>query len=225
MYRQLYHVMARYKIIEPQIKEVAAGKQNAGTKYLVAKLQNTLCIWEEPQTFTCFIAPIVNMFAPLLSIQHGGTSQADQPIPEELAYVTGCWIDWCPPQKFYKQHLSDHAPRPATATRPAQEAIKAGSLVMKGGKPILYTTLRIFCQYYLDEFGEKQWIRGGSPEEVGQRAFSAYCVPAEEDKTPQAMPTAPNTEIVGGKAVQTAPAPQAQPTFVQQPQGTQPLPY
>lgn len=177
--------MARYKLIEPLIKTVEQGKQNAGTKYLVAKLQNTLCPWEDMQTFTYFIQPIVNIFTPLLSIQHGGTAQADQPIPEELQYVTGCWIDWCPPQKFYKQHLSDHPAQPATANRPAREAIKAGSLVSKGGKPILYTTLRIFCQYYIDEFGEKQWIRGGSPEEVGQRAFGAYCVPAEEDKAPQ----------------------------------------
>lgn len=221
--------MARYKIIEPQIKVVEQGKQNAGTKYLLAKLQNALCLWEEPQTFTCFIQPIVNLFTPLLSIQHGGTAQADQPIPEELQMVTGCWIDWCPPQKFYKQHLSSHPARPATATQPAREAIQAGSLVMKGGKPILYTTLRIFCQYYMDEFGEKQWIRGGSPEEVGQRAFSAYCVPAEENTTPQIMPTALAPEIVGGQVVQPAPAPTArqgqQPQFVQNPQGGQPIPY
>lgn len=221
--------MARYKIIEPQIKVVEQGKQNAGTKYLLAKLQNALCLWEEPQTFTCFIQPIVNLFTPLLSIQHGGTAQADQPIPEELQMITGCWIDWCPPQKFYKQHLSSHPARPATATQPAREAIQAGSLVMKGGKPILYTTLRIFCQYYMDEFGEKQWIRGGSPEEVGQRAFSAYCVPAEENTTPQIMPTAPTPEIVGGQVVQPAPVPTAQqgqqPQFVQNPQGAQPLPY
>ena len=220
--------MARYKLIEPLIKTVEQGKQNAGTKYVVAKLQNVMCIWEEPQTFTCFIQPIVNMLTPLLSIQHGGAAQTDQPIPEELQYVTGCWIDWCPPQKFYKQHLSDHPARPATATRPATEAIKAGSLVSKGGKPILYTTLRIFCQYYIDEFGEKQWIRGGSPEEVGQRAFSAYCIPAEEDKAPQLMPTTPEPEIVGGQVVQPAPAPTAQgqqPTFTQAPQGGQPLPY
>lgn len=58
--------MARYKLIEPLIKTVEAGKQNAGTKYVVAKLQNVMCIWEEPQTFTCFIQPIVNMLTPLL---------------------------------------------------------------------------------------------------------------------------------------------------------------
>ena len=43
--------MARYKVIEPLSKTVEAGKQNAGTKYVVAKLQNVMCIWEEPQTF------------------------------------------------------------------------------------------------------------------------------------------------------------------------------
>lgn len=220
--------MARYKIIEPVIKTVEQGKQNAGTKYLIAKLQNVMCIWEEPQTFTCFNKSIVTMFTPLLSVQNGGTAQADQPIPEELLYITGCWIDWCPPQKFYKQHLSDHPARPATATRPATEAIKAGSLVSKGGKPILYTTLRIFCQYYIDESGEKQWLNGSFPNQVGERAFSAYCIPAEEDKIPQLMPATPEPEIVGGQVIQPAPAPTAQgqqPTFTQAPQGGQPLPY
>lgn len=75
---------------------------------------------------------------------------------------------------------------------------------------------------------KKQWIRGGSPEEVGQRAFGAYCVPAEEDKAPQFVPTTPAPEIIGGQVVQPAPAPTAQgqqPTFTQAPQGVQPSQY
>lgn len=201
--------MARYRILNPVIKTVEQGKQNAGKKYLVAELQNTMCVWEPTQTFTCFIDAIVAAFTPLLSIAHGGTAQQDAQLPEELSTVTGCWIDWVPPQKFYKQHLSSHPAQPATPTRAARPAIQAGELVKKGDTPILYTTLRIFCQYYLDEFNEKQWIRGGSPEEVGQRAFSAYCIPAKEDGTPQAMPTT-QPEIVGGQVIQTAPQPQPQ---------------
>lgn len=210
--------MARYRILKPVIKTVPQGKYNAGKKYLVAELQNTLSVWEPTQTFTCFIDAVVEVFTPLLSIAHGGTGQTDSPIPQEYAIVEGCWIDWTPPQKFYKQHLSNHDARPATPTQAARPAIKAGELVKKGDKPVLFTTLRIFCQYFVDEFGEKQWIRGCSPEEQGQRAFQAYCIPAEEDKTPQEVPSAP-TEIVGGQQVQTAPPPQ-QPQFVQQPAGT-----
>ncbi len=203
--------MAKYRIINPVIKTVPAGKQNAGGKYLIAKLQNTMCIWEIPHTYTCFNPLIVEALTPLLSMQNGGIAQENQPIPEELATITGCWVDWQPAQKFYKQHLSDHQARPATPTQAARPAIKAGELVKKGNEPILFTTLRIFCQYYIDEFGEKTWLIGESPEEVGQRAFRNYCIPATEDKTPQTVQQ-PEVEIVNGQPIQTI-----QPQFAQNP--------
>lgn len=202
--------MAKYEIKDAVIKTVEAGKQNAGKKFLVAKLQNTLCIWEEPQTFTCFIDLIVNAYAQLLPIAKGGTAQAEQPIPEQLKYVTGCWIDWEPAQQFYKQHLSNHEARPATATQVARPAIRAGELVKKGDTPVIYTKLRIFCMYYIDEFNEKQFVRGGSPEEVGQRAFSAYCIPVNPEKVATTVPAQAGVEMIGGQPVQTAPAPQSQ---------------
>lgn len=200
--------MAKYEIKDAVIKTVEAGKQNAGKKFLVAQLQNTLCIWEETQTFTCFIDIIVNAYAQLLPISKGGLAQAEQPIPEQLKYVTGCWIDWEPAQQFYKQHLSNHEARPATATSAARPAIRAGELVKKGDTPIVYTKLRIFCVYYIDEFNEKQFVRGGSPEEVGQRAFTAYCVPITPERIATPAPAQVGIETVGGQPIQTAPAPQ-----------------
>lgn len=41
----------------------------------------------------------------------------------------------------------------------------------------VFNSLRIFCQYYIDEFGERIWIKGESPEEVFRRDFKYKCVP------------------------------------------------
>lgn len=213
--------MARYRIVEPKIAVVPEGKANAGTKYLVAKLQNMLCIWEDPQTFTSFNTLMVKAFEPLLSIAHGGTAQQDAVIPDELSIISGCWVNYTPAQKFHKQHLSGHAAQPATPTRAAKPAIRAGELVGKNGQPTVFTTLAVFCQYYLDEFNEKQWVRGCSPDEAGARAFQAYCIPVKEDATPQTVEQQlPQPETVGGQTIQPINPTQQQPQQ-QSPQFTQ----
>lgn len=217
--------MAQYNVLNPELRVIPEGKQNAGQKYLYASLQNKNCIWETPQTFTSFNPNIVKAYEQLLPIDKGGLAQTAQTIPPELTVVTGHWADYIPPQKFYKQHLSDHAPVPPSPTNPqGRPAIKAGELVKKNGIPIIYDTLRVFCLYYLDEKGERNYARGEAPKEVGQRAFSAYCVPISTDQTPQtveepipvvqAQPTQPTQQP------QTA-QPQAQ--FVQQPSQGQPV--
>lgn len=226
--------MAQYNILNPVLKVIPEGKQNAGKKYLYASLQNAKCIWETPQTFTNFNENVVKAFEQVLPIDKGGLAQTAQPIPPELTTVTGHWVDYVPPQKFYKQHLSDHAPVPPSPTNPqGRPAIKAGELVKKNGIPIQYDTLRVFCLYYLDEFNEKQYLRGESPQEVGQRAFNAYCIPVPSDSTPQevepipvvqAQPTTQQPQTAQPQAQfaqqpgQGQPVqPQAQPQFVQQP--------
>lgn len=226
--------MAQYNILNPVLKVIPEGKQNAGKKYLYASLQNAKCIWETPQTFTNFNENVVKAFEQVLPINKGGLAQTEQPIPPELATVTGHWVDYMPTQKFYKQHLSDHAPVPPSPTNPqGRPAIKAGELVKKNGIPIQYDTLRVFCLYYLDEFNEKQYLRGESPQEVGQRAFNAYCIPVPSDSTPQevepipvvqAQPTTQQPQTAQPQAQfaqqpgQGQPVqPQAQPQFVQQP--------
>ena len=226
--------MAQYNILNPELRTIPEGKQNAGKKYLYASLQNAKCVWETPQTFTNFNENVVKAFEKVLPINKGGLAQTEQPIPPEFTTITGHWVDYIPTQKFYKQHLSDHAPVPPSPTNPqGRPAIKAGELVKKNGIPIVYDTLRVFCLYYLDEFNEKQYLRGESPQEVGQRAFSAYCVPVPSDSTPQevepipvvqAQPTTQQPQTAQPQAQfaqqpgQGQPAqPQAQPQFIQQP--------
>lgn len=187
--------MARYKISNPVIKKVEAGKQNAGVEYMTCTLKNTRCIWEEGQTYVCFLPEIVAVFKQILPLNKGGLAQQEQPIPAELSELQGCWVDWKPAQMFYKRHLSDHPAQPATATRAARPAIKAGQLVGEQGNPTVFTTLRVFCIYYIDEdTGEKIWAKGNSPVEVGQRAFANYCVPVMQNNQPQQT----EPEIVNG---------------------------
>lgn len=215
--------MAQYNLLNPELKTIQKGP-NTGKKYLYASLQNAKCIWETPQTFTNFNENVVKAFEKLLPINKGGLAQQELPIPPELTTVTGHWVDFVPTQKFYKQHLSDHAPVPPSPTNPnGRPAIKAGELVKKNNIPIVYDTLRVFCLYYLDEFGERNYPHGESPQEVGQRAFSAYCVPVPSDSTPQEVEPIP--VIQAQPTTQAAPQPQfvqqgqgqpAQPNFVQQ---------
>lgn len=196
--------MAQYQIINPEIRTIEQGKQNAGNKFLRCTLKNKRCFWEEGQTYVNFMPEVVAAFESVLPIDKGGKAQQAQPLPLELSTIEGCWVNWKPAQMFYKKHLSDHPAQPAVPAsannpgRAARPAIKAGELVGEKGNPTIFTTLRVFCIYYVDEFGEKTWIRGNSPDEVGQRAFSNYCVPITENHNPQTIPTTQEPEIVGG---------------------------
>ena len=113
--------------------------------------------------------------------------------------------------------MSAHPAQPATPTSPAKPAINVGDIVSKGGIPIVYTTLRVFCIYYTDEFGEKAYPRGESPQEVGQRAFNAYCIPINENGQPQTIndpaKTEPAETVPGAPTASVPPAPQPQPAF------------
>lgn len=45
----------------------------------------------------------------------------------------------------------------------------------------MFQSLRIFCQYFIDELGQKTWIKGESPTEVYQREYKYKCVPYSEN--------------------------------------------
>ena len=214
--------MAQYKFISAEIRRVPAGKQNANKEYILAQIKNVRSMYEPSQTFVCFLPEVVEALKPYIDIQHGGTAQQAQPIPTEYN-VTGCWCDYTPATKFYKQHLSAHdAVLPSPTNPKGKAAIKVGDLVTdNNGNPIIYTTLRVFCQYYIDDDGQKIWIRGCSPEEAGQQAFSAYCISVNENTTPQ---VAEPIEVVQYQEGQVPPQPQQ---VIQQPvqsQPTQPQP-
>lgn len=219
--------MAQFVITSPEIKTVPVGKQNAGTKYLIAQLQNKQCPWEEPTTLTSFIPHIVAAFEQVLPIAKGGVAQTEQAIPAELQVINGCFVNYTPEQKFYKQHLSAHPAKPATPTSPARAAINIGDLVSKNGIPIVYKSMPVFCPYYFDENNEKQWWKGNSPEEVGSRNFQSFCVPVQEERIASNPATAgfgPQSENVGGQTVATVDNPSSEahgavPTFQQTPAG------
>ena len=171
--------MAKFQLLNPVLRvvgqkydergipvgEINRNVQNAGNKYLYSQLINLDCPWEGTQTYTSFQKPVVAIFEPLLSMQHGGIGQTDQAIPEMFQTIEGCYVSWKSPQPFYKKHLSAHPANPAKGT----PAIMAGDIVKQGGVPVIYTELVVFCQYYYDSRGEKQWMRGSTPEEVGEQ--------------------------------------------------------
>lgn len=214
MYRQLYIAMARYllsnvKLIPVGLKTDANGNQSIDRsknpdgkrKFLRGVLTNVQCFWDKPKVYVDFVPEHVEVFANYLSVANGGTQQEDQPLPESMKYVSGCWVDWKAPTPFYKRHLSSHPARPATATQVARPAIVAGSLVCGADNktPIVYTELRMFCQYFIDEeTGEKTWIPGFSPNEIGNQAMAAYCVPIASMQSTQM--TDDDTEIITGQA-------------------------
>lgn len=239
--------MAKFQLLNPVLRVIGQkygqdGKpvgavnpnvQNSGNKYVYSQLINLDCPWEGTQVYTSFQANVVALFEPLLSIQHGGLAQADQPIPEMFQTIEGCYVSWKSPQPFYKRHLSPHPANPAKGT----PAIQAGEIVKQGGVPVIFTELVVFCQYYYDSRGEKQWMKGCTPEDVGRRAFQNYCIPATDTRALAAENQAQQqpTETVGGQQINTVNPQQAQQPQQQQnaPQFTQgpaqqpggPLPY
>ena len=223
--------MAKFKLENIQIKTVEAGKQNAGNQYIVADATNVNCYWEQSQKFTSFLPNIVNMLKPLLPIDRGGTAAAAEPIPESLEYIFGRFETYYPATDFYKRHLTDDP----------NGRWKSGDYVKSAnGTPLVYpkeTGIVVFVQYYTDEKGKEQMVRGMSLAEQGMRAFQAYCEPVVVAPTattsplqtpaitPQAQPAAatgqapaaPATQAATGTIVQIGTNPDGSPIYGQAP--------
>ena len=215
--------MAKFKLENLQIKTVEAGKQNAGNQYIIADAINVNCYWEQPQRFTSFLAPIVNMLKPLLPIANGGTAAEAKPIPESLEFIFGRFETYFPATDFYKRHLTDDP----SGKWKAGDYVKASN-----GTPLVYpkeTGIVVFVQYYMDEQGKEQMVRGMSLAEQGMRAFQAYCEPVSiapaattapmqtDTITPQAQPAAagqaPAAQAATGTIVQIGTNPDGSPIY------------
>ena len=218
--------MAKFKLENVQIKTVEAGKQNAGNQYIVADATNVNCYWEQSQRFTSFLPNIVNILKPLLPIASGGTAAEAKPIPESLEFIFGRFETYFPATDFYKRHLSDDP----------QGRWKSGDYVKSSnGMPLVYpkeTGIVVFVQYYTDEQGKEQMVRGMTLAEQGMRAFQAYCEPVSIAPataplqataiTPQAQPApaaatgqAPAAQAAAGTIVQIGTNPDGSPIYGQ----------
>ena len=218
--------MAKFKLENIQIKTVEAGKQNAGNQYIVADATNVNCYWEQSQRFTSFLPNIVNILKPLLPIASGGTAAEAKPIPESLEFIFGRFETYYPATDFYKRHLSDDP----------SGRWKSGDYVKSSnGTPLVYpkeTGIVVFVQYYTDEKGKEQMVRGMTLAEQGMRAFQAYCEPVSVAPataplqtpaiTPQAQqaaagqaPAAPATQAATGTIVQIGTNPDGSPIYGQ----------
>ena len=203
--------MAKFKLENIQIKTVEAGKQNAGNQYIVADATNVNCYWEQSQRFTSFLPNIVNILKPLLPIASGGTAAEAKPIPESLEFIFGRFETYYPATDFYKRHLSDDP----------NGRWKSGDYVKSSnGTPLVYpkeTGIVVFVQYYTDEQGKEQMVRGMTLAEQGMRAFQAYCEPVSiaPAATTAPMQTGTITPQAQPAAAGQAPATAATGTVVQ----------
>ena len=222
--------MAKFKLENIQIKTVEAGKQNAGNQYIVADATNVNCYWEQSQRFTSFLPNIVNILKPLLPIASGGTAAEAKPIPEALEFIFGRFETYFPATDFYKRHLTDDP----SGKWKAGDYVKASN-----GTPLVYpkeTGIVVFVQYYMDEQGKEQMVRGMSLAEQGMRAFQAYCEPVSiapattapmqtDTIAPQAQPApaagqapaATATQAATGTIVQIGTNPDGSPIYGQAP--------
>lgn len=139
-----------------------------GSKYITGKLKNKKCPWEEEFDFINFSQEMVRILAPYLSKTKGGIAEEDKTIPIELRTITGKWIYYTACEPFFEKH---------TKNIPAKNIYKGDYIRNEDGSVQVFNSLRIFCQYYIDEFGERIWIKGESPEEVFRRDFKYKCVP------------------------------------------------
>ena len=216
--------MAKFKLENVQIKTVEAGKQNAGNQYIVADATNVNCYWEQSQRFTSFLPNIVNILKPLLPIASGGTAAEAKPIPESLEFIFGRFETYYPATDFYKRHLSDDP----------NGRWKSGDYVKSSnGTPLVYpkeTGIVVFVQYYTDEQGKEQMVRGMTLAEQGMRAFQAYCEPVSVAPaatapmqtgtiTPQTQPAAAagQAPAAPGTIVQIGTNPDGSPIYGQAP--------
>ena len=139
-----------------------------GSKYITGKLKNKKCSWEEEFDFINFSQEMVRILEHYLSKNKGGIAEKDKNIPIELRTITGCWIDYSVPDSFFEKY---------TKNIPSENIHKGDYIRNEDGCVTVFKVLRIFCQYYIDEFGEKVWVKGESPQEVFIRDFKYKCIP------------------------------------------------
>ena len=139
-----------------------------GSKYITGKLKNKHCPGEDEFDFINFSQEMVRILEPYLSKTRGGIAEQDKNIPTELRTITGCWLDYPISEVFFQKY---------TKNIPSENIHKGDYIRNEDGSVQTFSSLRIFCQYYIDEFGQKVWIKGESPDEVFMREFKYKCEP------------------------------------------------
>lgn len=170
-----------YTIEQISIKVVPAGKENAGTKYVQGTLLNKMNLWENARQFVSFNQVMVEKLSKYLPTTQGGVATEAQPIPEELRTIAGEYVEWeYPGGLFYKTY-------PYARTLRNGKTVNAGDKVCSPttGQPLLFSKLTVFCMYGTDEFGQKKWLQGNNPNDVGQTMFRSFCEPLQAQANQQ----------------------------------------
>lgn len=158
--------MARFKLSDASLKIITKGP-NKGQKYLIAQTLNLNDPYAVSRTFVSFTKAVVAIWDTLLPASKGGSAAAELPVPDNLAIIMGRYMTYKPATKFHKVYLYD---------RP-EKGQKAGDIMKIEERPVVFDTLEVFCRYFINDDGEKEWADGESPEKAGERAFKSYCIP------------------------------------------------
>ena len=142
------------------------------TKYVVAKKQNLDCPWEEETDYICFSDNAVRLYEPYLAFANGGKSDVDKQIPEQCLIIDGGYYDYKFEHFFFRKYIKNDLKNGAR---------KGDYIRNTDGKVVIFDTLRIFCQYYLDKCGNINFLAKQSPKEVGMREYRYCCIPYSKD--------------------------------------------
>ena len=106
--------------------------------------------------FITFNQDHIALIKPYLAMSKGGRLT----IPEEYILIEGEFINYQFNFKFFKK-----SPK-GTCSEYYRNA---------DGTVQVFNSLIVFCQFYIDEFGQKQYLRHESPQEVANREYHHLC--------------------------------------------------
>lgn len=175
----------KYKLVNPAIKTVPAGKMNEGNEYFIADMENQDDVFAADQQFTSFEERVVKAIKAALPVKQGGlNTDPNAVLPEKMQYIYGDWEQVEMQTPFYKQYLN------------TEYGHEAGDLVSDAqGNPVEYNSLDIFVRKYIDS-STGQWVhpKGGSAELLAKRQFTQMCVAINHSNTPSVTAPAKDTE-------------------------------
>lgn len=220
----------KYNLESIKLRQVAAGKTNAGTLFIQATVVNPDDDYEEPGSLTTFNERLVKKFAELLLLAQPGPADqfgrqtwlpsmlkdANNPIPENLLVFTGGKFEQVPsPGGVPYVRLNDTGDAPVVNP--------------KNGQFYIVDSIMVLTKTVTDnETGERRYAKGWSPQEQASGIWNNLYAPLSKfDDSPRGvvLPQSPSTPLINGASgaaapVQqgAAPAPQGAPVQPGQPQ-------
>jgi len=182
----------KYEIMNLEIRTVAQGKNNAGTRYLAFTAVNTKAPLEEPGAVCIFNERTVQLFAPYVLQAKGGTATAPIELPDNFKFINGRFETFMFPTPAMHRYTRQITTKDGKTHQP-------GEIVMNGAHPRIYKSVPVFTMRQTDEeTGEPTYLRGWDCDTRGMQMYNAFYEPivienavVEESQGPVAGVTNP----------------------------------